>query len=40
VVITDAKGDTTTVDKTWQFEKESNGMVRILVHHSSLPFQG
>jgi hypothetical protein len=40
VILTDAKGDTTKVDKTWKFEKESNGTIRILLHHSSLPFQG
>jgi hypothetical protein len=38
VIFVDAKGQTTTVDKTWSFLKESNGSVRIVLHHSSLPF--
>jgi len=28
----------TTVDKTWAFKKTSDGQVRIVLHHSSLPF--
>ena len=40
VIFTDAKGDTTVVDKTWVFEKDSDNSVRIILHHSSLPFQG
>jgi hypothetical protein len=38
VVMTDAKGCKTTVDKTWVFKKDDKGVVRIIVHHSSLPF--
>jgi len=37
VVMTDARGCKTTVDKTWVFKKD-DGVVRIIVHHSSLPF--
>jgi len=40
VVLTDTSGKTTIVDKTWTFIREPNGQVRILVHHSSLPFSG
>ncbi|MFT4254321.1 MAG: hypothetical protein QM608_17790 [Caulobacter sp.] len=29
-----------TVDKTWVFKKDDKGVVRIIVHHSSLPFNG
>ena len=28
----------TTVDKTWGFKKTDDGAVRIVLHHSSLPF--
>lgn len=35
-----AAGQTTTVDKTWSFMKEPNGTIRILLHHSSLPYAG
>ena len=36
----DAAGKTTTVDKTWAFMKEPDGSIRIVLHHSSLPFEG
>lgn len=39
VMLTDKDGKVTTVDKTWGFKKESQGQVRIVLHHSSLPFQ-
>ncbi|MFN6339927.1 MAG: phosphoribosyl-AMP cyclohydrolase [Cyanobacteriota bacterium] len=38
VDLTDAKGAVTTVDKTWVFLKEPDGQIRIVLHHSSLPF--
>ncbi|MDN3545481.1 hypothetical protein QWZ02_13590 [Kinneretia asaccharophila] len=38
VVLTDAKGQSTTVDKTWTFKKDDSGVVRIVLHHSSLPY--
>jgi hypothetical protein len=31
-------GAVTTVDKTWTFVREPDGSVRIVLHHSSLPF--
>jgi hypothetical protein len=40
VMITDKKGTITTVDKTWQFLKDDNGELRIILHHSSLPYKG
>ncbi|KPF48443.1 hypothetical protein IP87_13945 [beta proteobacterium AAP121] len=40
VRITGAKGDVTTVDKTWKFVKDDAGKLRIVVHHSSLPYAG
>lgn len=38
VRITDKTGQVTTVDKTWQFMKDDSGRLRIILHHSSLPF--
>lgn len=38
VLITDKDGNVTTVDKTWQFFKDDSGKLRIIVHHSSLPY--
>ncbi|APB33972.1 hypothetical protein GlitD10_1648 [Gloeomargarita lithophora Alchichica-D10] len=38
VILTDKDGMATTVDKTWQFIKDDNGRVRIVLHHSSLPY--
>ncbi len=38
VMITNKDGTTTTVDKTWKFKKDDQGKLRIVVHHSSLPY--
>jgi hypothetical protein len=38
VSLTNAKGEVTTVDKTWGFKKDESGDLRIFLHHSSLPF--
>jgi hypothetical protein len=38
VDLTDDKGAVTTVDKTWTFVREPDGSIRIVLHHSSLPF--
>lgn len=40
VMITDKTGKVTTVDKTWEFYKDDNGRLRIVLHHSSLPYSG
>ena len=40
VMITGRDGKVTTVDKTWKFVKDDAGKLRIVVHHSSLPFTG
>jgi hypothetical protein len=40
VMITDKQGKTTTVDKTWEFLKDDSGKLRIILHHSSLPYSG
>lgn len=38
VMITDKDGKVTTVDKTWTFKKDDTGTIRIVLHHSSLPY--
>jgi hypothetical protein len=38
VMITGKDGKVTTVDKTWKFVKDDAGKLRIVLHHSSLPF--
>jgi len=38
VMLTDPNGKVTTVDKTWAFKKDDDGTVRIVLHHSSLPY--
>lgn len=38
VTLTDKSGKKTTVDKTWVFKKDDRGQLRIVVHHSSLPY--
>lgn len=38
VMLTDKDGNVTTVDKTWGFKKDDKGALRIVLHHSSLPF--
>jgi hypothetical protein len=40
VMITGKDGKVTTVDKTWKFVKDDAGKLRIVVHHSSLPYGG
>lgn len=39
VMLTNKDGQVTTVDKTWGFKKDEKGQLRIVLHHSSLPFQ-
>lgn len=38
VSMTDKEGKVTTVDKTWGFKLDDQGALRIVLHHSSLPF--
>lgn len=38
VMFTNKDGKITTVDKAWQFFKDDNGKLRIILHHSSLPY--
>lgn len=36
---TDSKGDETQVDKSFGYERDMQGVLRIVLHHSSLPYQ-
>jgi hypothetical protein len=38
VNITNADGTVTTVDKTWGYQRDDEGALRIVLHHSSLPY--
>ncbi len=38
VDLIDSSGKLTTVDKTWGFLREPDGEIRIVLHHSSLPY--
>lgn len=38
VMLTDKNGKVTTVDKSWGFKKDADGKLRIVLHHSSLPY--
>jgi hypothetical protein len=40
VNFTGPDGKITSVDKTWGFVKDDKGALRIMLHHSSLPFSG
>ncbi|WP_421907388.1 phosphoribosyl-AMP cyclohydrolase [Mameliella sp.] len=39
VTLTDRDGNDTTVDKSFGYKRDANGVLRIVLHHSSLPFQ-
>ncbi len=39
VTMTDKDGLVTKVDKSWGYKKDADGNVRIVLHHSSLPYQ-
>ena len=38
VMLTNSKGEVTTVDKTWGWVRDGEGKLRIVLHHSSLPY--
>ncbi|MBA3989122.1 phosphoribosyl-AMP cyclohydrolase [Aliidiomarina maris] len=40
VHLTNQYGDVTTVDKTWGFKLTDDDQLRIVLHHSSLPYSG
>ena len=39
VTFTDKDGTVTKVDKSWGYKKDEAGVLRIVLHHSSLPYQ-
>lgn len=39
VTVIDAKGNRTTVDKTWGYVRGPDGKLKIVLHHSSLPYK-
>lgn len=39
VICTDKDGNVTKVDKSWGYKKDADGTLRIVLHHSSLPYQ-
>jgi hypothetical protein len=39
VTMTDKNGAVTVVDKTWGYKKGTDGVMRIVLHHSSLPYK-
>ena len=39
VTCTDKNGDITKVDKSWGYKRDKAGTLRIVLHHSSLPYQ-
>jgi len=38
VMLTNRDGTVTTVDKTWGYVRDRDGVLRIVLHHSSLPY--
>ncbi|EBA18228.1 hypothetical protein RSK20926_10934 [Roseobacter sp. SK209-2-6] len=40
VIMTDKDGNVTKVDKSFGYKKDAEGTLRIVLHHSSLPFAG
>ncbi|MEO0500203.1 MAG: phosphoribosyl-AMP cyclohydrolase [Pseudomonadota bacterium] len=38
VIMTDKDGGVTKVDKSWGYKKDADGTLRIVLHHSSLPY--
>lgn len=39
VKLTDKDGNLTQVDKSFGYQKDADGVMRIVLHHSSLPYQ-
>ena len=39
VTMTEKNGRVTKVDKSWGYKKDAEGTLRIVLHHSSLPYQ-
>ncbi len=39
IILTDKDGNDTRVDKSFGYKRDANGVLRIVLHHSSLPYQ-
>ena len=39
VTLTDKDGGTVKVDKSWGYKKATDGTLKIILHHSSLPYE-
>lgn len=39
IILTDKDGNVTKVDKSFAYKKDTEGVLRIVLHHSSLPYQ-
>lgn len=39
IILTDKKGNVVVVDKTWGFKMNELGELKIILHHSSLPYK-
>ena len=39
VLLTNQNGEIVKVDKSWGYKRASNGSLKIVMHHSSLPYQ-
>lgn len=39
VIVTDKDGQETKVDKSFGYQRDDDGVLRIVLHHSSLPYQ-
>lgn len=39
IILKDKDGQVTKVDKSWGYKKDAGGTLRIVLHHSSLPYQ-
>ena len=40
VTFTNSRGEQTVVDKSWGYKQDAEGRLRIVLHHSSLPYEG
>ena len=39
VTFTNGRGEQTVVDKSWGYKQDAEGQLRIVLHHSSLPYE-
>ena len=39
VTLTDKEGEIVKVDKSWGYKKATDGTLKIILHHSSLPYE-